>query len=94
MGLWWATVPKPSWPSQPQFQEHLNSTWDSTWGDRRQELVFIGSGMDEVYIRASLDACLAHSEFGFDPDSWRNLSDPFPPWHYPDHTTNIGVRLS
>ena len=54
-------------------------------GDRRQELVFIGSGMDETYIRASLDACLATSENGFNPRSWRNLSDPFPPWHYPDH---------
>ena len=85
MGYWWATVPKPKWPSHPQFQEHLNSRWDSTWGDRRQELVFIGSEMDEASIRASLDACLTHSENGFDPQSWRNLSDPFPPWYYPDH---------
>jgi len=66
-------------------QQHLSERWDSTWGDRRQELVFIGSGMDETYIRASLDACLATSENGFNPRSWRNLSDPFPPWHYPDH---------
>ena len=93
MGYWWATVPKPSWPNHPQFQEHLNSRWDSTWGDRRQELVFIGSDMDEAYIRASLDACLTHSENGFDPQSWRNLSDPFPPWHFPDHTNHTGVSL-
>ncbi|WP_376712072.1 GTP-binding protein [Bradyrhizobium hereditatis] len=93
MGFWWATVPRPSWPSHPQFQEQLNSRWDGTWGDRRQELVFIGSDMDEGYIRAALDACLVHSEFGFDPDSWRNLSDPFPPWQYPDHTNNIGASL-
>ncbi|KRR21578.1 GTP-binding protein [Bradyrhizobium retamae] len=93
MGYWWATIPKPSWPSNPQFQEQLNSRWDGAWGDRRQELVFIGSDMDEAQIRASLDACLLHSENGFDPQSWRNLSDPFPPWHYPDHTNNIGVSL-
>lgn len=85
MGYWWATVPKSTWPSHPHVQQHLNERWDSTWGDRRQELVFIGSGMDETYIRASLDACLAASENGFNPQSWRNLSDPFPPWHYPDH---------
>ncbi|MDE5452824.1 GTP-binding protein [Bradyrhizobium sp. CSA112] len=93
MGYWWATIPKPSWPSNPQFQEQLNSRWDDAWGDRRQELVFIGSDMDEAQIRASLDACLLHSENGFDPQRWRNLSDPFPPWHYPDHTNNIGVSL-
>ena len=48
MGYWWATVPKPNWPSHPQFQEHLDSRWDDAWGDRRQELVFIGSDMDEA----------------------------------------------
>ncbi|MCA6107177.1 GTP-binding protein [Bradyrhizobium cenepequi] len=93
MGYWWATVPKPRWPSHPQFREHLNSRWDGIWGDRRQELVFIGSDMDEVYIRASLDGCLTQSEYGFDPQSWRNLSDPFPPWHYPDHTNDTGALL-
>ena len=93
MGFWWATVPKPNWPSHPQFQEHLNSRWDGIWGDRRQELVFIGSDMDEAYIRASLDACVTQSENGFDPQSWRNLSDPFPPWHLPDHKNHTGVAL-
>jgi G3E family GTPase len=93
MGFWWATVPKPNWPSDPQFQEHLNSRWDGVWGDRRQDLVFIGSDMDEAFIRASLDACLTQSENGFDPQSWRNLSDPFPPWHLPDNASHAGVSL-
>lgn len=85
MGYWWATVPKPSWPNDTQFRERLNSRWDDTWGDRRQELVFIGSDMDEVYIRTSLDDCLASSENEFNPQGWQNLSDPFPPWHFPAH---------
>ncbi len=85
MGYWWATIPRPNWPSQ--LQAHLDNRWDDTWGDRRQELVFIGSGMDEAQIRASLDACLVPSENGFDPQGWRSLSDPFPPWHYPDRAT-------
>ncbi|MCA1453719.1 GTP-binding protein [Bradyrhizobium sp. BRP22] len=93
MGYWWATVPKASWPSHSQFQEHLNNQWDGAWGDRRQELVFIGSDMDEIYIRTSLDACLVHSENGFDPQNWRHFSDPFPPWHYPDHANLAGELL-
>ena len=88
MGYWWATVPKPERPSQ--LQGHLDDRWDDTWGDRRQELVFIGSGIDEAYIRASLDACLVPSENRFDPQIWRGLNDPFPPWHYPDHANQPG----
>lgn len=84
MGLWWATVPRSNWPSDPQLREGLEGQWDTTWGDRRQDLVFIGSEMDEAVIRASLDACLVPAENGFDPQSWRALSDPFPVWHYPE----------
>lgn len=91
MGYWWATIPMPSWPSDPQFREHLNSRWDDTWGDRRQELVFIGSDMNEVHIRTALDACLVRTENGFDPQGWQNLSDPFPPWHFPGHANQTGV---
>jgi len=66
--------------------------WDDALGDRRQDLVFIAD-IDEAHIRASLDACLVPSENGFDPQSWRNMSDPFPPWHYPDHPNYTGVSL-
>jgi G3E family GTPase len=84
MGLWWASVPRSTWPDHPQFREEVDSRWDGIWGDRRQDLVFIGSEMDEASIRASLDACIVPSERGFDPQAWRGLDDPFPPWRYPD----------
>jgi G3E family GTPase len=76
MGLWWAAVPRQDWPSHPQFRQQLQSRWDSAWGDRRQELVFIGVGMDETSVRAALDDCLASS----DPRDWSALEDPFPAW--------------
>jgi hypothetical protein len=33
-----------------------------------------------AHVHASLDAYLANAEKGLDPQSWRDLSDPFPAW--------------
>lgn len=79
LGRWWAAVPKNRWPEDGSFEQFVLRHWDPVWGDRRQELVFIGIGMDEPAIRAALDACLlAANEFS--PDDWRTLPDPFPAW--------------
>ncbi|MFA5990566.1 MAG: GTP-binding protein [Sphingomonas sp.] len=79
MGRWWAAVPKNRWPEDGSFEEFVLTHWDNVWGDRRQELVFIGIGMDEAKIRAALDACLVKAD-SFEPERWASLSDPFPTW--------------
>lgn len=80
LGRWWAAIPKARWPQDnPAFEHLLNQHWDETWGDRRQELVFIGIGMDEAALRRRLDACLV-PEKGFSPRLWAKLPDPFPVW--------------
>lgn len=81
-GLWWVTVPRANWPSYPQFRSLLDRNWSTVWGDRRQELVFIGAGLAENAIRAVLDDCLVGNESGFDPQLARNMRDPFPPWEH------------
>ncbi|MBB4187173.1 G3E family GTPase [Sinorhizobium terangae] len=81
-GLWWASVPKAHWPRYPQFRELLDRHWSAVWGDRRQELVFIGTGLVEGAIRAALDDCMIGEETGFDPQLARGLRDPFPPWQH------------
>ena len=50
-------MPKNYWPDDNRFEEFVVQHWGPTWGDRRQELVFIGIGMDEASIRKRLDAC-------------------------------------
>jgi G3E family GTPase len=80
MGLWWAAIPKQRWPAQAEWRQHLDKNWNALYGDRRQELVFIGSGMDEAAIRARLDACLVDGKPGMNTAQWAMLDDPFPPW--------------
>lgn len=82
MGFWWSAIPKARWPKDEEWRKLLDRHWSPVWGDRRQELVFIGIGMDEAAMRASLDSCLVGSSLGerFDPDAFRSLPDPFPAW--------------
>ena len=80
MGMWWATVPQERWPDHPQARAYLEQHWQEPFGDRRQELVFIGAGMDRAAITAALDSALIGDETAFMPKQWANLPDPFPGW--------------
>ncbi|WP_213502082.1 GTP-binding protein [Novosphingobium decolorationis] len=79
MGRWWDSVPRHLWPEDDRFENFVRERWDPVWGDRRQELVFIGIGMDEARIRRALEACLVRSA-AFAPEDWADLPDPFPAW--------------
>lgn len=82
-GYWWAAVPKKNWPEDEDVVARIKRGWHDAWGDRRQELVFIGTrDMDEKAIRAELDACLFEVPAGkrIDTREWRKLPDPFPSW--------------
>jgi G3E family GTPase len=80
-GFWFAAVPEERWPADPQWRAGVRKLWHGEYGDRRQELVFIGVGMDEQRLRAKLDACLLTSaELQAGPRSWARLPDPFPRW--------------
>ncbi|MBV6633711.1 MAG: zinc metallochaperone GTPase ZigA [Alphaproteobacteria bacterium] len=82
MGFWWAAVPMNRWPQDEGWKRTISQYWDPIYGDRRQELVFIGSGIDQEEITAALDACLVDVEdaMKFDPEDWKDLKDPFPRW--------------
>lgn len=80
MGLWWASVPKSRWPDDEGFINAMAPYMDQEWGDRRQEIVFIGADpMDRDEITAQLDDCLVPAE-RFSPTAWEGLADPFARW--------------
>jgi G3E family GTPase len=83
LGGWWASVPKERWPTHPEALAEVARHWQEPWGDRRQELVFIGSGMDQSAITAALDAALLATS-DFTPSNWTKLADPFPNWRRKD----------
>ncbi len=55
---WWASLVANRRVSRAQVPPKLEAIWEEPHGDRRQELVLIGVGLNEAAIRGSLDACL------------------------------------
>jgi G3E family GTPase len=46
LGRWWAGVPRKHWPTVTERLDAVARLWQEPWGDRRHEIVFIGTGMD------------------------------------------------
>ncbi len=79
-GRWWSSVPKQYWPEEPEWQRAMEPYFHKVWGDRRQEIVFIGvDPMQEDALVGELDQCLLEEE-DFVPERWSGLKDPFPNW--------------
>ncbi len=84
-GRWYATMPRSQWEGLGGVAEWVRSNWEEPFGDRRQEIVFIGAGMDREDLTHQLDACLLReAEFAAGPAAWGRLRDPFPAWETED----------
>ncbi|KXZ51905.1 hypothetical protein GPECTOR_11g339 [Gonium pectorale] len=92
MGIWqsaggaWQSEPGALWScllpetEKPTGQDAAG--WDPVFGDRCQQLVWIGIDMDEQRLRAMLDECLlTDEEMALGPEGWAaQLEDPLPAW--------------
>jgi G3E family GTPase len=79
-GGWYAATPREQWPSLTD-EADVAANWIEPYGDRRQELVFIGAGMQRDVVTEVLDTCLlTDDEMALGPDKWKKLVDPFPGW--------------
>ena len=81
IGKWWTFVPKDRWPLGIEFERVMKNNWDENYGDRRQEIVFIGlnSEMKKDLICKQLDQCLV-KDYLVDIKKYEQLNDPFPVW--------------
>ena len=84
LGFWWTAVPKERWPKDTELVRRIAELWDPVYGDRRQEIVFIGTDMNESVIRARLDDCLIAEPSGKADAQLEGLklADPFPAWRW------------
>jgi G3E family GTPase len=78
---WYAALPKDQWPQDEASLSALASTWCEPYGDRMQELVFIGIAMDKPAIETIFNSCLlTDEEFALGPEVWLTFDDPFGAW--------------
>ncbi len=64
-GVWWSSMPfseRINYASFNENQKNIESRWDKEFGDRQNELVFIGQDLDENEIRRDLETCLCNPE--------------------------------
>ena len=80
-GMFWKAVPKENWPTDQEYLDSISENWVEPFGDMRQELVFIGQGLDQEKITKTLDDCLlSEDELLNGKEYWITLTDPFPKW--------------
>ena len=81
LGTWWASVPENRWPQDDIGKNYMKQHWQEPWGDRRQEIVFIGAGINWADIKMLLDNALVAEDQALTPHSLPKFSDPFPNWN-------------
>ena len=80
LGTWWASIPEERRPDHESARTYMQAHWQEPWGDRRQELVFIGAGIDWPQIKLMLDDCLVPESLAKNPQTLPDYPDAFPIW--------------
>lgn len=64
-GNWWAALHEEERKSNPNFianKQNIMKYWDPNYGDRNQNLVFIGQNLDKEKLFSELEAALCNDE--------------------------------
>lgn len=73
---WWCAIDKTEWPEDPELVASIEEDWQEPWGDRKQEMVFIGINIDKDSMIAQLDKCLlSDEEIAGGETAWAQMPD-------------------
>ncbi|BBM82203.1 GTP-binding protein [Candidatus Uabimicrobium amorphum] len=76
IATWWAAQPKEDWPRDENWLAKLKESWHEVFGDRHQELVLIGVGLDTQKVEECLEECVI-KDTKMNIEEWQKLKDPF-----------------
>ena len=65
-GPWWAGRHDGVWPTCEEQRRRLLERWHMQFGDRRQEIAFLGLDLDPSELTETLDACLVSEDAALD----------------------------
>lgn len=80
-GVWWASMTfneRLKYQSFADNREYIESKWSKQWGDRMNELVFIGQDIEKEKMIADLEKCLLQDSEQLQFKSKKGFADPFP----------------
>jgi G3E family GTPase len=82
VGQWWANQTRGAWPDMDAAQRReIEAAWQEPYGDRINEVVFIGCDMARADIEAAFRDCLlTDAELALGMARWAAFDDPFPVW--------------
>jgi G3E family GTPase len=82
IGQWWAAAPRDRWPDKGSPERAgIEKNWHEPYGDRINEVVFIGTHMDRAAIEQAWKSMhLNFTERRKGTKGWTELKDPFPSW--------------
>jgi len=80
-GRWWASMSMKQRAISQDYLENqveIQAKWDKRWGDRMNEVVFIGQDMDKEQIISDLDKCLLNEFEIIGMESGNRFKDDWP----------------
>ena len=77
-GAFLKALPKSQWPDDEESLNYIEENWVEPFGDMRQELVFIGQGLDQRTTELLDEFKVSDEDLLLGKEHWATFPDPFP----------------
>lgn len=79
-GVWWCSIPHAQrirYAAYVDNMKNIESRWSRQWGDRYNEIVFIGQDIDKEMMILDMERCLLQESEQHLFDQKHAFADPF-----------------